>query len=50
MTIGSSDDLASAIDAPSPGDHVKVTVRSGGRASTAEVTLGNRPAATSSAG
>src|SRR5262249_57210672 len=30
MTIGSSDDLASAVDARSPGDHVKVTVRSGG--------------------
>ncbi len=50
MTIGSSDDLAAAVDAHKPGDRVKVAVRSGGRTTTVQVALGDRPASAGAGG
>jgi putative serine protease PepD len=43
QTVGSPDDLSSAIDSHKPGDEVKLSVRSGGRTQTATVKLGERP-------
>jgi putative serine protease PepD len=44
QTVGSSDDLSSAIDAHKPGDQVRLRVRSGGKTETVTVKLGERPA------
>jgi putative serine protease PepD len=43
QTVGSPDDLSSAIDSHKPGEEVKVGVRSGGRTETVTVKLGERP-------
>ncbi|HEY7795833.1 MAG TPA: trypsin-like peptidase domain-containing protein [Gaiellaceae bacterium] len=42
-TIGSADELRSAIDSKQPGDTVQLTVRRGDGTTTVEVTLGTRP-------
>ena len=44
MTIVSSAELQSAVDAKRPGDKVSITVLRGGKRRTIEVTLGTRPA------
>jgi S1-C subfamily serine protease len=44
MTVVSSDQLSTAIDAHEPGDQIELRIRTGDKTDTVNVKLGERPA------